>query len=129
MEPDPYRFVSRVGQSLLMFLFGLAISNYLGSTSILCRVLSIVLMTLAGGQQLWLGHECGHNAFTGVPKLDKLFHSFSFGNKPIHIISICITSKKILDNNYLFCIRRTRIWFVCIKLELYPFGTSRYAST
>lgn len=85
MEPDPYRFASRVGQSLLLFLFGLAISRFLGSTSVLWRVLSIILMTLAGGQQLWLGHECGHNAFTGVPKLDKLFHSFSFGDKSIQV--------------------------------------------
>ena len=81
MDPDPKRFSQRIFESFCLFSVGLGMSYWLGSTSIIWRGLSVLLMTLAGGQYLWLGHEGGHNAFTGNPKLDRIMQIFSFGMK------------------------------------------------
>lgn len=49
MDPNPQRFASRILQSLVMFLCGLAMSYWLGQRSLMLRALSVILMTLAGG--------------------------------------------------------------------------------
>ncbi|CAL8085963.1 unnamed protein product [Orchesella dallaii] len=79
MDANPRRFLIRILHSLVMFSCGLAISYWLGGSSIIWRALSVFLMTLAGGQYLWLGHEGGHNSFTGNPKIDRGVQIFSFG--------------------------------------------------
>lgn len=79
MDPNPKRFGIRMLQSLVMFFCGLYMSYTLGQSSLLFRVVSVLLMTLAGGQYLWLGHEGGHNSFTGNPKIDRIVQIFSYG--------------------------------------------------
>lgn len=78
-EPNAPRFFGRMVQSFIMFLCGLSISYSLAPSSLYWRVTGVLTMTLAGGQYLWLGHEGGHNAFTGNPRIDKIIQIISYG--------------------------------------------------
>jgi fatty acid desaturase len=79
LDPDPVRYAMRLVQAFVIFLIGLAMSYTLGTTSIFLRVLSVVVMTLGGGQALWLGHEGGHNGFTGQRQYDRVIQTILYG--------------------------------------------------
>jgi len=78
-DPDPVRYARRLAEALVIFLVGLAMSYYLSPLSIVFRILAVLVMTLAGGQALWLGHEGGHNGFTGDKKIDRIIQTFIYG--------------------------------------------------
>lgn len=43
------------------------------------KIIGIVLIGLTQGRCGWLQHECGHNSFSGNPKIDRLFHIIFIG--------------------------------------------------
>jgi len=79
LDPDPVRYVRRLTEALVIFLVGLAMSYFLSPHSIFLRILAVLVMTLAGGQALWLGHEGGHNGFTGDKKYDRVIQTIIYG--------------------------------------------------
>jgi fatty acid desaturase len=49
------------------------------SQNYLIKFLGCMLLALAQGRSGWIQHESGHHSFTGIPKIDRLFHAVIFG--------------------------------------------------
>jgi len=121
-DTDPKRFAERMAQAFVMFLVGLAISFLLGQTSIVWRIVAILVMTFAGGQGLWLGHEAGHNAFTGIRKYDRIFQIITFGM--FLKFKIKAFFQNILSCKLFHFISRLCLWTLRLVMELNALRTS-----
>jgi hypothetical protein len=83
-KPDLGHAIIRITEVILLLVVGV-IAAFVSSNSeekiqcVLAATVAVISLGLYQGRCGWLEHECGHNSFTGIPKVDKYVHNTRTG--------------------------------------------------
>lgn len=87
LEREGFFRPSYIHNFLRLFdIFALWYAGYLflQVPNIFAKFVGFALMGLSKGRNGWVGHECGHYSFSGMPKIDRAIQIFFF-SKFVHL--------------------------------------------